>query len=426
MYGRLPRLRRTHRVIALALTLTGVVAAAPAAAAAVGRAALGSELSREMRIAGPLSGAYVYDLTTGQTLFSLRADDQRPPASVEKLYTSTTALELLGAGARLDTDVLGTGSLAPDGTWHGNLYLRGGGDPTFGSASFIAQTYGPGNGASVGQLALALKARGIRRVQGRVLGDESVFDSLRGGPRTGFAFDSDLTGVLSGLAFNRGESGPERGLHAPAAYAALQLAGTLRHLGVKVTGPSGPAVTPTTATALAQVQSPPLSTLLALQNAASDNFFAEMLVKDLGARFGGAGTTTAGAAVVRRTIAGLGIRARVVDGSGLSAADATSPRQVVALLTKLFDQPLGALLRSSLAVAGETGTLRLRMRGTSAAGRCQAKTGTLNGVSNLAGWCDAAGGHTLAFAFENDGISDYAAHVLQDDMTITLARYSGP
>jgi D-alanyl-D-alanine carboxypeptidase/D-alanyl-D-alanine-endopeptidase (penicillin-binding protein 4) len=376
-----------------------------------------------MRSAGPFSGAYVYDLSSGRTLFSERADDRRPPASVEKLYTSTTALTLLGADSRLETDVLGAGSLAPSGVWHGDLYLHGGGDPTFGSADFIASAYGVGEGASVGELALRLRAAGVQRVDGRILGDESLFDALRGGPRTGFRFDPDLTGVLSGLAFNRGQAGGQTGLHAPAAYAALQLAGTLRHLGVTVTGASGAGIAPPAATVLARVQSPPLSTLLRLQNTASDNFFAEMLVKLLGARFGGAGTTTAGAAVVRHTIAPLGVRARVVDGSGLSRADATSPRQVVTLLTKVFAQPLGAVLRSSLAVAGRSGTLRLRMRDTPASGRCQGKTGTLDGVSNLAGWCDAAGGDTLAFAFEMDGISDYAAHLLQDNMTITVARY---
>jgi D-alanyl-D-alanine carboxypeptidase/D-alanyl-D-alanine-endopeptidase (penicillin-binding protein 4) len=409
--------------VALALL---ALTTATASAVTVGPAALSAQLTRVMRSAGPFSGAYVYDLSSGRTLFSERADEQRPPASVEKLYTSTTALTLLGADARLETDVLGAGSLGPDGVWHGDLFLHGGGDPTFGSADFIARAYGVGEGASVGQLGLSLRAAGLRRVDGRILGDESMFDALRGGPRTGFRFDPDLTGVLSALAFDRGQSGGQQGLHAPAAYAALQLAGTLRHLGVTVTGASGAGVAPPAATTvLARVQSPPLSTLLDLQNTASDNFFAEMLVKVLGARFGGAGTTTAGAAVVRRTIAPLGVRARVVDGSGLSRADATSPRQVVTLLTKVFAQPLGAVLRSSLAVAGQTGTLRLRMRATAAAGRCQGKTGTLDGVSNLAGWCDAAGGHTLAFAFEMDGISDYAAHLLQDNMTITVARYAG-
>ena len=415
----------------MALLLAGVAttpagATAPrAGAAALGPAGLSAQLTRVMRQAGPFSGAYVYDLSSGRTLFSQNADDQRPPASVEKLYTSTTALTRLGADARLETDVLGSGSLAPDGVWHGDLYLHGGGDPTFGSSDFIRRAYGRGNGASVGDLALSLRTHGLRRVEGRVLGDESTFDSLRGGPRTRFHFDSDLAGVLSALAFDRGQVGTQRGLHAPAAYAAQMLVSTLHRLGVSVTGGSGAGTVPPAATVLARVQSPPLSALLDLMNASSDNFFAEMLVKVLGARFGGAGTTSAGAAVVREALAPLGIRAHVVDGSGLSRADLTSPRQVVTLLTQVFDQPLGAVLRSSLAVAGHSGTLRLRMRGSAASGRCQGKTGTLDRVSNLAGWCDSAGGDTIAFAFMMDDIGEYSAHLLQDNMTITAARLGG-
>ena len=154
----------------------------------------------------------------------------------------------------------------------------------------------------------------------------------------------------------------------------------------------------------------------------SDNFFAETLVKDLGARYGGAGTTAAGAAVVLETIASLlGIHPHVVDGSGLSEADRTSPYQVADLLVELAPTPIGAVLRDSLAVAGRTGTLELRMRDTRAAGRCQGKTGTLTGVSNLVGYCQAADGHTLAFAIFTDGIATETAHTFQDHMAITVA-----
>jgi D-alanyl-D-alanine carboxypeptidase/D-alanyl-D-alanine-endopeptidase (penicillin-binding protein 4) len=155
---------------------------------------------------------------------------------------------------------------------------------------------------------------------------------------------------------------------------------------------------------------------------ASDNFFAETLVKDLGAAFAGAGTTAAGAAVVARTISSLyGIHPRVVDGSGLSPADLTSPAQVVHLLSTIVATPLGTLLRTSMAVAGRTGTLARRMRGTRAAGRCQGKTGTLTGVSNLAGYCRSVNGHTIAFAVFTDGIGIEAAHTIQDHIAISLA-----
>jgi serine-type D-Ala-D-Ala carboxypeptidase/endopeptidase (penicillin-binding protein 4) len=408
----------------LAVALVVVVVLAPTAkAAAPGRSALQAHLTQELAIAGRSSGAYVYDLTTKSALFSERADTPRPPASVEKLYMATTALELMGPAGTLTTTVLGTGRLGPGGRWEGDLYLRGGGDPTFGSESFIRSWYG-GRGTSVSVLAAQLvNVAGIHSVTGSVNGDESYLDSLRGDPSSGYRHDPELVGSLSALAFNRGASGSQRGAHAPAAYAAGQLRAALRATGVKVHGGAA-ARAPADAQVLATAPSPTIATLLSIMLPPSDNYFAETIIKDLGARFAGAGTTSAGTGVVRRTIAHLlGIHPRIVDGSGLSHSDATTPRQIVSLLAALAPTPLGATLRDDLAVAGERGTLERRMRGTPAAGRCQGKTGTLNGVSNLAGYCQAANGDLLAFVFFTDGIEVPAAHTIQDNMTITLARY---
>jgi D-alanyl-D-alanine carboxypeptidase/D-alanyl-D-alanine-endopeptidase (penicillin-binding protein 4) len=126
--------------------------------------------------------------------------------------------------------------------------------------------------------------------------------------------------------------------------------------------------------------------------------------------------------VVSSTISTLlGFKPRVVDGSGLSRSDQTSPYQVVDMLAGLASTPVGTVLREHLAIAGETGTLETRMRHTRAAGHCEGKTGTLTGASNLVGYCQAADGHLLAFAIFNDGISTTSAHVFQDHMTITIA-----
>ncbi len=410
------------RLAVLLAAVTCALLAASTAPAALAQNSLEAPLAHEMRLAGAESGAYVYDLTKATTLFSERAEVPHPPASVEKLYTATTALELMGPEATLATSVIGTGHPGPDGRWEGNLYLKGGGDPTFGSASFVEARYG-GQGATVTKLAALVKAAGIKEVTGNVDGDDSWFDSLRGDPYSDYAPDPELEGELSGLSFNRGETGSEGGLHAPAAYAALQLRGALRAEGIKVHGGAA-AVAPVDATMVATEPSPNLATLLGLTLPPSDNFFAETLIKDIGARFGGAGTTAAGAAVVRTTIAkDFGLHPYLIDGSGLSHSDHTTPKQVVELLTALAHNPLGTTLRNDLAVAGQTGTLSERMRHTPASGRCRAKTGTLNGVSNLAGYCESAGGDILAFAFFNDGIETYAAHTIQDNMAITLARY---
>jgi serine-type D-Ala-D-Ala carboxypeptidase/endopeptidase (penicillin-binding protein 4) len=412
----------------LTILLCGLLSAGallPAAASAAGGLAeLQSDMSHQLALAGQADGAYVYDLTAKQALFSERATTMRPPASVEKLYTATTALEQMGPSARLATTVLGVGHLAAGGVWEGSLYLRGGGDPTFGTTSFIDRHY-DGVGASLSTLVSQLvHTDGIHSITGSVEGDESYFDSLRGEPSSDYAWDPFLEGTLSALAFNRGETGSTKGPHAPAAFAARALWGALKARGVRIRGSSGAASTPAGATQLAQVQSPTLTQLLGLMLPPSDNFFAETLVKDLGALYGGAGTTAAGAAVVSKTMAAvLGIDPHVVDGSGLSEADKTSPYQVADLLVGLASTPFGSVLRNSLAIAGHTGTLELRMRGTRASGNCQGKTGTLTGVSNLVGYCQAADGHTLAFAIFNDGIPTEAAHAFQDNMVITAADY---
>jgi D-alanyl-D-alanine carboxypeptidase/D-alanyl-D-alanine-endopeptidase (penicillin-binding protein 4) len=426
----MPRVTR-NRIAPILILLCGLLSAAvcvsagaATAAGSVELAALQADLTRQLALAGPADGAYVYDVTAHQALFSERAAVQRPPASVEKLYTATTLLARMGPSGRLSTSVYGVGRLAAGGVWEGDVYLRGGGDPTFGSSAFIRAHYG-GVGASVSALAAQLvHGEGIHRITGRVLGDESYLDSRRGEPSSNYAPDPFLEGTLSGLAFNRGAAGREHGAHAPAAYAARELWATLKNDGVTIAGHSGAASTPPGASQLAQVGSPTVAQLLGLTLPPSDNFFAETLTRDLGALYAGAGTTAAGAAVVRATIASLlGIHPRVLDGSGLSESDLTSPYEVTDLLAALASTPIGPLLRGELAIAGHTGTLATRMRHTGAAGRCEGKTGTLTGVSNLAGYCTVADGHTLAFAIFTDGIATEAAHVFQDHMAITIAGY---
>ena len=166
-----------------------------------------------------------------------------------------------------------------------------------------------------------------------------------------------------------------------------------------------------------------MATLVSLTNTPSDNFFAETLIKDVGARFGAGGTTAAGAAVVRAQMASsFGIHPRLNDGSGLSRSDLTTPLQVVTLLRGMASN--GPFV-ASLAVAGETGTLEHEMRETYAQGRCRGKTGTLHDVSNVVGYCRAKDGHTLAYALMMNGIVPDYAHPIQDRMQVALAKYGG-
>ena len=404
-----------------ALATSKAASKAPASAQALLRKAL----VRQYNHLGRYSGAYVVDLTTGQSLFARNPDTPRLPASVQKLYTTSTVLLKFGATARLSTTLLATGSLSPSGTWTGTLYLRGGGDPSFGSAVFDHAKYG--TGATVEQLvANLLAATHIRAFSGRVIGDSTYLDGLAGTVASGFAFNPDVEGSLSALPFNRGLHSDASQVVYPAAYAARQLVLAMRAAHVQV--PKGISVTaghtPATAQTLAVVPSPTVASLIALTNAPSDNFFAEMLTKDLGAQFGAAGTTAAGVAVIRAQLAQqFGLDPSFDDGSGLSRDDASTPRQVVSLLAHMQSN---ASFTSSLAVGGRTGTLAREMRGTYAAGRCIGKTGTLRDAASLAGYCHAADGHLIAFAVLANLLGNPdLGHVLEAKMAVALAKYRG-
>lgn len=408
-----------------------LIAAIPAAASAQQSpaVALSSALHSGMQNIGGASSGEVVDMNTGQVLFSQAATVGRLPASVEKLYTTATALLRFGPNATLSTGVLGSGWLDPQGVWHGALYLKGGGDPTFGSQSFDQSAYG--TGATVQRLVSRLKrSLHLTAVRGWIVGDPSYFDSLRGTPATGYGADlPDVEGQLSALAYDRGFADfagvvPQA---RPDLYATQQFAAALRAAQVKVPARTRVILgrTPANASPIASVQSPPIASLIQLTNTPSDNYLAEMLLKGLGARFGGAGTTAAGVAVVRSELSSqFGLAPQLNDGAGLSRSDFTTPQQVVTLLEQMYSNPY---FFNSLAVGGETGTLQDQMQGTAAQGACHGKTGTLHDVAALAGYCRALDGHELAFAFLANGLAnpDYAHSVEANHMAAALAKYDG-
>ena len=203
----------------------------------------------------------------------------------------------------------------------------------------------------------------MQRVTGRVYGDESLHDSLRGGPDSGFGV-SIWVGPLSALSFNRGlatESG--RGYQpSPPAFAAARLDAALEARGIRVRLKPRAGTAPAGSTELASVQSPPMQTLVRLMNKPSDNFFAEILTKDLAMQARGLGTTTAGARLAAGFARRLGARARLADGSGLSRGDRASPYRVVRLLAAMSGRPEYDAFVDSLAIAGQDGTLKTRMR----------------------------------------------------------------
>ncbi|HWD65404.1 MAG TPA: D-alanyl-D-alanine carboxypeptidase [Solirubrobacteraceae bacterium] len=381
---------------------------------------LQATLVRAERKAGSRTGFLVYDLTTRRTLFTQRATVARSPASVAKIFTTIGLLERLGPNLRLHTTVLGTGHLSRGDVWHGNLYLRGDGDPTFGDGGFI-RNWDEGYGAQVATLVAQLRRARIRRVTGRLYGDGSRFDDQPGGPFTGGAPDvPDYGGEMSALTFDHGATGKNL---SPPAYAARQLARTMRAAHIRVRAAPHPTRTPRRARHLAVVTSPPLSTLLKLMDVPSDDLFADLLTKQLGYRLLGQGTLSAGSREIVAALARYHVAPRLEDGSGLAPADRTTPAQVVSLLRQVWPKAIGHMLEAALPVVGVSGTVAGMAVHTRAQGRCVAKTGTLATVTNLAGVCASRNGQQIGFVLFIDGPYNWQAIPILSRMVGAIAAY---
>ncbi|MEA2349704.1 MAG: hypothetical protein QOG86_645 [Thermoleophilaceae bacterium] len=405
----------TVLVTALALAL-----AAPAAALASPQSGLRKSLARVMRNAGPSSGAFVRDAESGARLFAWSHTRARILASNTKLFTTGAALARWGPDGTFVTRVATRAAIDPDtGKLRGNLFLIGGGDVTFGSKSYVRSEYG--GGATVENLAKKLHDAGLREVTGRVLGDESLYDSRRSGPAEGYAASAEVGGPLTALVYNHGLMSNGYFQTNPPAYAAARLADALQRLHVKIGGSSQARRAPSDATNLARVRSLPLSRIVQLTALPSDNFFAELLAKGLGD-----GTTASGSDAIEHYAKKRRATVHLSDGSGLSRANQAAPQEVVQFLDHERSRPEFDDFFAELPIAGVNGTLATRMTSGPAHHHCHAKTGTLYGVSALSGYCDARGGSRLIFSIlMNDQGSDSYAHSLQDRMAQSMANYKG-
>jgi D-alanyl-D-alanine carboxypeptidase/D-alanyl-D-alanine-endopeptidase (penicillin-binding protein 4) len=407
----MPPVRRLAGVV-VALCLWLVPAAS---ASALDLPTLQRVLNREAAKLGPAAAGYVVDLTADRELWSDEPDRSLVPASNEKLYTTAAALLRFGPTAKLTTTVQTPSptEVDADGVVHGDVYLVGAGDPSLGDSGLAA-------------LASELEASGVTRISGTVLGDESVFDALRGSADSRFLPDYDLGGWLGGLTWAHGHPAPG----GPAKVAATRLQALLKARGIRAgrraTAGRLAQAPATPGTVLASVDSPTMARLAASTNQPSDNFYAETLLKGLGARFGASGSTTSGLAVARAALGELGVSPRMADGSGLSRDDRTTPRQIVTLLRRVQDSPIAEAFEASLSVPGRIGTLRKRMRGTAAAGRCPAKTGTLRGVSAVSGYCHTASGDLIAFSLIENQVYAAGAKRIEDRMVAAIAGYAAP
>jgi D-alanyl-D-alanine carboxypeptidase len=287
--------------------------------------------------------------------------------------------------------------------------LKGYGDPTLTSADLTV-------------LARRLRADGITQVTGRLLADESWFDTRRTAPGWKAAFYIGESPPLSALIVDRGRVGSWTS-HDPALAAAQLFRKTLAAAGVQVAGATAHGTADDTAVPLAAIDSPPLTAIVHWMDRVSDNFEAEMLLKELGAVQAERGTTAAGIGVVAGLLTRAGVPmegVRLVDGSGLSLLDRFTANALVALLTAMWNDPgVRPELLASLPVAGRSGTLEHRMRHTAAAGVVLAKTGSTDNASALSGFV----GDRYVFSVLQNGwpVSWFWARTAQDRFVTVLA-----
>ena len=395
-----------------------------AARGSLSESQLRRKLEREMDRVGGGSGAWVFALRDSERVYSHSGGRRRLLASNSKLFATAAFLDRFGSEGRLETGLWTRGGRtgAGDRVLRGDLVLVGDGDPALASRRF-ARGHGTPQ-TSLRPLADAVHSAGIRRVRGGILADPTIFDSRRSVPQPGISGGPFLS-TLSGLSFNSGFDGG-RYARNPALKAGKALMRAIEAKGVKIRGGVRVGAAPNRVTAreaLATSASPTAASLIARTNTPSDNFFAEMLLKRLAARASRQGTTARGARKAERFARSVGSGASLVNGSGLSRTNAASPREVGRLLVHMGRDPdLDRAWRDSLAVAGRTGTLANRMRGTAAQGRCQAKTGTIDGVSALSGYCRTGNGR-VAFSILMNGVNVDVARRAQDAMAATIARF---
>lgn len=356
------------------------------------------------------SGFYVFDVGAPgkRVLFERKQGKRRKLASNTKLFTTATALHRLGAKGRVETRVHRRGALNAAGRLDGDLFLVGGGDPSLGAGGMA-------------ELAREVRQAGINRVRGRLFGDDSVFDRRRGVPYSNWG-PSAYIAPLSGLVYGGSTYSID-----PAKHAAQAFKRALREAGVRIGGKVKVRRTPAKVAArraIADYDSPTIASLAASTNHPSNNFYAEMLLKRIWAKGDRKGTTRGGVKAVERFARSQGSRISARDGSGLTAGNRSSPRDVVRLLASMRRHRAARPFFRSLPRAGREGTLAKRMRGTAAAGRCRGKTGTISGVSALSGYCNAGRGGKVAFSLLMNGVGSYdAARNIQDRMVVEIARY---
>ncbi|MDD7318692.1 MAG: D-alanyl-D-alanine carboxypeptidase/D-alanyl-D-alanine-endopeptidase [Prevotella sp.] len=317
-------------------------------------------------------GLEIYDLTDNKVLYAYNEQQTMRPASTQKMLTAVTALDRLGGSHEFKTSLYHTGEIA-NGTLNGSLYCVGGFDPAFGNEDL--ETF-----------VSAVRTAGIDTILGNICIDLCFKDDKMLGE--GWCWDDDNP-VLTPLMLNKKDDFIER-------FTAL-----LEQRGVVINGYLSQERTPSSAQQICLVTHS-MDRVLNRMMKNSDNTYAEAMFYQLG--------SSAEKAKVHfnSIIRKVGLDSKdyyVADGSGLSLYNYVSPHEEVLFLKYAYEnKDIFSHLYPSLPIAGVDGTLKSRMRGTHAEGNVRAKTGTVEGVSSLAGYLDAPNGHLICFSIINMGI----------------------
>ena len=403
----------------------------------------------------------VQNLNTGEVIDSYRAEHVVPPASVMKLLTTGAALEILGPGFRFPTLIEYSGTIE-NGVLHGNLYIRGGCDPSLGWQ---------GKTAFLNQWVKAVQKAGIKSIDGGIIADMTMLDGEAQNPNwlcedagnyyapgifalnyhgntMNIVLKSGEPGSIatvvgtepkvedvyfinhvrcdkitydgafvSGLPYSReryltgavpsnlGTFGVKGDLPNPGLLLARHFTNKLRESGVSVKrdatyeadyNPLTPA-----RNELYTHYSEPLSEIIKETNVNSNNLYAESLFRFLGTRYTLPGTIHNSQDLLRDYWRRRGVNiqnAIIKDGCGLAPQDAVSAKTFVQLLTIMSRSVNKEAWIASLPVSGQTGTLKSLCPGTELEGRIHAKSGTIAGTKNFAGYIDMPNGDTWVFA----------------------------
>lgn len=362
-----------------------------------GLASLRSSLPQESCVSVEWLGSQLTGANTGTPLV---------PGSVNKIITAAVALEALGKDTTFMTTVRAVDN--PDGTVR-DLYLVGGGDPLVTRAEYVAsEKYPTINGTSLEAIADAVVAAGVRTVTGRVVGVDSLLDAERYVADWPTSFHGTEAGPLGALMVDDGTVvGQPVKPDDPALAAAGELQMLLQARGVSVGGGSAHDLLPDGTREVTAVASSPLSGIINEMLVNSDNNTAEILLKQIGLKVKGSGSTAAGVQAVNETLSKWGFTAEYRDGSGLSSGNRVSCSVVSGVLARDKD-----VLPGLLAVAGKTGTLREMFTGSPLEGVLVGKTGTLSGVKALAGYVPVDGDDQVRFVLllNREGIDNKSAY----------------